>query len=61
MADLHPDLLKILACPKCRGEVELRPAGDEIVCAACSLAFPIRGGIPVMLVDEAAPLPAERP
>jgi len=54
MATLKPELLAILACPKCKGE--LREDETELVCTSCKLAFPIRGDIPVMLVDEARPL-----
>lgn len=50
---LSKELLEILACPKCKGEVQLQPEGDKIVCAACRLAYPVRDGIPVMLIDEA--------
>jgi uncharacterized protein YbaR (Trm112 family) len=45
-------LLKILACPACRGEVEEQ--GDKIICRQCGRKYPIKDGIPVMLVDEAA-------
>lgn len=50
---LSRDLLAILACPACRGEVRL--LGDEsgLICPACRLKYPVRDGIPVMLVDEA--------
>ncbi len=46
-------LLSILACPKCQADVEEK--GGKIVCtsSACGLKYPIRDGIPVMLVDEA--------
>jgi hypothetical protein len=52
------ELMQILACPSCRGNVELRQEGDRelIVCTSCGLRYPVRDGIPVMLVDE-----AERP
>jgi len=45
-------LLDILACPKCKTMVKLE--GDRLVCqnATCGLRYPIRNGIPVMLVDE---------
>jgi len=56
MATLHPTLEAILACPRCKGAVEIRAADDEIVCRACALAYPIRDDLPVMLVDEARPL-----
>ncbi len=44
-------LLEILACPKCKGDVILQ--GDRIVCTQCGLRYPIRDGIPIMLVEEA--------
>ena len=46
-------LLGILVCPKCKTVVKLE--GDRLVCqnTACGLRYPIRDGIPVMLVDEA--------
>jgi uncharacterized protein len=45
-------LLEILRCPACRGEFR-PPAEDELVCSACGLRYPIRNGVPVLLVDEA--------
>lgn len=53
---LDPDLKAILACPRCRGELEFREEEGEIRCPACRLAFPIRDGIPIMLVEEARAL-----
>ena len=53
---IKKELLDILACPQCKGPVELNPAGDEIVCRTCRLLFPVRDGIPVMLIDEAKPM-----
>ncbi len=50
------ELLEILACPQCKGEVSLNKKGDGIVCTQCSLVYPIKDGIPVMLVDEAEKL-----
>lgn len=49
-------LLAILLCPKCRGELVYREVEQALDCAACKLRYPVRDGIPVMLVDEAAPL-----
>jgi uncharacterized protein YbaR (Trm112 family) len=54
---LSPELKEILACPKCKGELEFREQEGEIRCLACRLAYRIDEGIPVMLVDEARPLP----
>jgi len=47
-------LLEILACPKCRGDLHLTKDGDGLVCESCKLKYPIKDGIPVMLIDEAA-------
>ena len=54
---LSPELKEILACPKCKGELEFREEEGEIRCLACRLVYRIDEGIPVMLVDEARPLP----
>ncbi len=56
-AALAPELKEILACPKCKGELEFREAEAEIRCHACRLVFRIDDGIPVMLLDEAKPMP----
>ena len=44
-------LLEILACPECKGDVEEKEG--RIVCQQCGNKYPIKNGIPVMLVDEA--------
>ena len=53
---LAPELKEILACPKCKGELEFHEEKSEIHCAACKLCYRIDDGIPVMLADEAKPL-----
>ena len=50
---LSPQLLEVLVCPKCRGALEYREAQSELVCHACKLRYPVRDGIPIMLIDEA--------
>jgi len=55
-APLAPELKEILACPRCKGELEFREAQAEIRCNACRLSFRIDDGIPVMLLDEATPI-----
>lgn len=50
------ELLDILACPKCKGEVMLNASKDGLVCNACRLVYEIRDDIPIMLIDEAKPL-----
>lgn len=52
-------LLEILVCPLCKSSLLLKKNEQELVCKADRLAYPIRDGIPVMLVDEARKLPAE--
>ncbi len=48
---IDKELLEILACPSCKGDVELK--NDKIVCVKCGLKYSIKDGIPIMLVDEA--------
>ena len=55
---IAPELKEILACPKCKGDLEFREAENEIVCRACKLVFRVEEDIPVMLLEEAKPLPA---
>ena len=49
-------LLEILVCPKCKGDLLLTDENDGLICRPCSLVYPIRNEIPVMLIDEALPL-----
>jgi uncharacterized protein YbaR (Trm112 family) len=53
---IQKELLEILACPKCKGDITLNEKEDGLVCETCRLLYPIRDGIPVMLIDEAIPL-----
>ena len=53
---ISKELLDILACPKCKGEVRLTERQDGLVCAACKLLYAIKDDIPIMLIDEAQPL-----
>lgn len=55
---MDPKLLEVLVCPVCKGPLQYHRDAGELVCPACRLAFPVRDGIPVMLVDEARELPA---
>ncbi|MBD3371908.1 MAG: Trm112 family protein [Candidatus Coatesbacteria bacterium] len=47
------DLLEILACPACKTPVHLSEDETAIICDRCRRRYPIRDGIPVMLVEEA--------
>ncbi len=52
---IDKELLDILACPKCKGDIELIEEKSGLVCRACKLLYPIKDQIPVMLIDEAVP------
>jgi len=53
---IDKELLDILACPKCKGDIYLTEDGSGLICKACKLKYPIREDIPVMLIDEAEKL-----
>jgi len=46
-------LLQILACPKCKGDIQLDEEKKGLICWNCKLLYEIRDGIPVMLIEEA--------
>lgn len=50
---ISEELRTILACPACTGDLEPNRDCSALFCRHCTLAFPIRDGIPVMLLDEA--------
>ena len=52
------ELLEILVCPKCKGDLYLTAKQDGLVCENCSLKYEIRDDIPIMLIDEAQPFPS---
>jgi uncharacterized protein YbaR (Trm112 family) len=52
---LDPELLHILACPVCRGCLEIMGDTEGLACARCAVIYPIRDEIPVMLAEEAVP------
>jgi hypothetical protein len=58
MSGVDDEFLALLACPRCRGS--LRREGDELLCPACGLVFPVRDGVPVLLLEEARHSGAER-
>lgn len=49
------ELLEILVCPKCKGELMLSPSQDGLICEPCKLVYEIRDDIPIMLVEDAKP------
>ena len=53
---LKKELLEILVCPQCKGEIYLNEDKNGLICEACRLIYEIKDDIPIMLVDEALPL-----
>jgi uncharacterized protein YbaR (Trm112 family) len=51
---MDEELLEILACPKCKGRLQLTPEESELRCEACRLSYRIDDGIPVLLIEEAS-------
>jgi len=50
---LSKDLLDILVCPKCKGQLDYRDDEERLICAACRLAYPVENDVPIMLIDQA--------
>jgi uncharacterized protein YbaR (Trm112 family) len=52
---IEPSLLEILACPKCHAPLREDAAASALACTdpECGLVYPVRDGIPVLLIDEA--------
>jgi len=52
------ELIKILACPKCKGDLEYvnDSRGEAFICRPCSLVYLVKDDIPIMLIEEALPL-----
>jgi uncharacterized protein YbaR (Trm112 family) len=53
---ISQELLDILACPKCKGDIYLNDTQDGLICDSCKLLYEIRDDIPIMLIDEARPI-----
>jgi hypothetical protein len=56
--DLDPELLAIIVCPECHAPLQVEPDGgpaELLICLGegCGLRYPVRDGIPILLVDEA--------
>jgi hypothetical protein len=55
-ASVDPKLLEMLVCPLTKGPLRYDAEAQELISEEAGLAYPIRDGIPIMLVDEARPL-----
>ena len=52
---LDKELLDILACPKCKGNLEYDKENEKLICHTCRLKYNIKDRIPIMLIEEAEP------
>jgi len=50
---IDQQLLDILACPKCKGELQYDESAEKLICDKCRLKYRIEDDIPIMLIDEA--------
>ncbi len=53
---LNKVLLEVLACPKCKEDIELAGNEEGLKCRKCEVVYPIKDEIPIMLIDEAIPV-----
>lgn len=51
----NEEMLNILACPKCQGDIKLLDEKNGLLCERCKLIYPIKDNIPVMLIEDALP------
>jgi uncharacterized protein len=54
---LNQELIEILACPKCKGSLTLRPDESAFECPRCKLAYRVTDDIPNFIIEEAQPIP----
>lgn len=52
---MDPWLLGILACPLCKGPLENKPEASELRCAKCARSYPVKDGIPDLVLAEDHP------
>ena len=57
---IDPELLNILACPKCKADIKMTADEQGLKCMECFRVYPIKDGIPVMLIDEATVDPKQK-
>ncbi|MCX6640180.1 MAG: Trm112 family protein [bacterium] len=50
---LSKELLEILACPKCKGDLEYQTDPHQLVCNSCKLKYSVKDDIPNFLIEEA--------
>lgn len=58
---LKKELLEVIACPKCKGDLVYCPKRNELRCYNCKLVYRVEEDIPILLVEEAKPLKEDEP
>jgi uncharacterized protein len=54
---ISKELLDILVCPNCKGDIYINEEGNGLICDTCKLLYEIKDDIPIMLIEEAIKLP----
>ncbi|MEX2115982.1 MAG: Trm112 family protein [Bacteroidota bacterium] len=49
---IKPELLEILCCPKCKGDVRYESASETLICSSCGRTYQVKDGIPIMMVSD---------
>lgn len=52
--------IEMIVCPECNGKLSYEKNRQQLVCDNCNVAFPVKDGIPVMLIEEAIKLEQEK-
>ena len=50
---IKKELLDILCCPKCKGDLDYNPEAQTLTCKACGTVYPVKDDIPMLLIDDA--------
>ncbi|HTP13139.1 MAG TPA: Trm112 family protein [Bacteroidota bacterium] len=51
---IRKELLEILCCPKCKGDLDYKPGKNTLTCKECGRVYEVKDDIPIMLVDESS-------
>jgi|PlaIllAssembly_1097288.scaffolds.fasta_scaffold2857032_2 hypothetical protein len=52
---LNPELLSLLCCPVCKGDLAYDEKAERLTCARCGRVYPVKNNIPVLLPDDERP------
>lgn len=53
---LEKELLDIIVCPKCKGDLIYEEEKERLICKVCCVFYPVKEDIPILLIDEAQPI-----